>query len=257
MSFTPPMRKVSDAENKLRLLYCVRALQQVAEAQLWPFVASLDLMEYIPMQLFTHELLSGGDLVLGEQALSGTISLTPKGQETLGLFAHRIMASDRERIDRAAPAYRAQIAKRRHIRAVYESAREGDYRMLFSLSDGVLPTLELRMETASREYATRSLRLFEEKAAAILIYLYGLDLSWPESAGAAPLAEPTVTTHSPQEHAITTAFSVDGAAFVLMLLLPSRQDAVRFGWLLASPLWQGEVAGRIFSLLCKEEEPHP
>jgi hypothetical protein len=253
MPFTSPKRIISDAENKLRLLDCVRALEQVTETQLWPFVASLQLMEYIPMQLFLHELLLSGDLDTGVEALSGLISLSPQGQETLRLFAHRVMPSDRERIDRAAPAYRSQMQKRRQIRAIYESAREGDYHMLFSISDGEVPTLSIRMQTVSRELATQSLHAFEMRAASILAYLYSLDMSVvseEESANHADVSRPVLTTHSPREHTVTAMLSAEGVRFELALLLPGIDAATRFMGFLSLPARQKAVAERLFALLC-------
>ncbi len=47
MPFLSPKRRVSDAENKLRLLLCLRALGMATSDQLWPFVAGLELMEYL------------------------------------------------------------------------------------------------------------------------------------------------------------------------------------------------------------------
>ena len=56
MPFLSPKRRVSDAENKLRLLLCLRALGMATSDQLWPFVAELELMEYLPYCLLLDEL---------------------------------------------------------------------------------------------------------------------------------------------------------------------------------------------------------
>ena len=52
MPLSSPKRKVSDAENKLRVLCCLDALGMATQEQLWPFVAQLELMEYIPFCMF-------------------------------------------------------------------------------------------------------------------------------------------------------------------------------------------------------------
>jgi len=257
MPFTSPKRNVSDAENKLRLLYCVHALEQVGEAQLWPFVASLDLMDYIPMQLLMHELLSGGELHMGVEALSGMITLSPHGQETLRLFAHRVMASDREMIDKAAPAYRSQLQKRRHVRAAYESAQAGDYRTLLSISEGELPLLSIRLHTSSRAFASRSIRAFEPAAASILAFLYGLDYAAEvpcslQEFHSQSQSMPILTSHSPHEHTVTAEFVTDAARFELSLLLPSLEAAAGFRRRLCDEVQQSVVAERLFVLLCAE-----
>ena len=253
MPLHPPKRNVSDAENKLRLLYCVHALEQTSETQLWPFVASLDLMDYMPMQLLLHELLSGGDLCIGAEALSDMISLSPQGQESLRLFEDRIMPSDRAQMDAAAPAYRAQLQKRRQVRTVYESARDEDYRVLLSLSEGELPTLKIRLQTASRAYAAKSLQAFEKTASTILSYLYGLDTTEDAAqadAADAPCLAPALTVYSNREYVVTAQLSLPEVCFELALLLPTHRSALDFRLLLSSSVQQNETAQRLFSLLC-------
>ena len=66
MPFLSPKRRVSDAENKLRLLLCLRALGMATSDQLWPFVAELELMEYLPYCLLLDELNRSGRLRPGE-----------------------------------------------------------------------------------------------------------------------------------------------------------------------------------------------
>ena len=253
MQFPLPKRRVSDVENKLRLLYCIEALHQVTDTQLWPFVAELDLMEYMPMQLFLHELLSGGDLVMGAEALSGQISLSQKGQDTLRLFAHRVMPSDRELIDAAAPAYRAQLKKRREIKAVYETAREGDYHVLLSLAETELPLLTIRIGTASREYAAQSLRAFEQKASELLAYFYTLTSQGRPmealSEGSDPL--PLIVTHSPREHSVTADLAADAVAFEITLLFPDASSAEAFQNVLALPKPKAQAADMLLASLCR------
>ena len=79
MPFLSPKRRVSDAENKLRLLLCLRALGMATSDQLWPFVAELELMEYLPYCLLLDELKKDGEVAQGRCALEGVLYLTPKG----------------------------------------------------------------------------------------------------------------------------------------------------------------------------------
>ncbi len=257
MAFKTPRRRVSDAENKLRLLCCVQALQQVTEAQLWPFVASLELMEYVPMQLLLHELLDSGDLEEGSQALSGRLSLSKQGQEQLRLFGHRVMASDQEAIQKAAPAYRMRMQKQRQVRAAYESASAGDYRVLFSIQEGEVPTLSLRAQTDSGEWAAESIRHFDAGAPKVLVYLYGL-CSQAESAPSADVFtggvdKGDIESHSPHEHTVRVGFAAPAATFDLALLLPSLETARAFQRLLARPEVQKQTAERLMALLSGED----
>ena len=80
MPFLSPKRRVSDAENKLRLLLCLRALGMATSDQLWPFVAELELMEYLPFCLLLDELKKDGEVAQGRCALEGVLFLTPKAR---------------------------------------------------------------------------------------------------------------------------------------------------------------------------------
>ena len=73
MPFLSPKRRVSDAENKLRLLLCLRALGMATSDQLWPFVAELELMEYLPYCLLLDELKKDGEVAQGRCALEGVL----------------------------------------------------------------------------------------------------------------------------------------------------------------------------------------
>ena len=55
-------RKISDTENKLRLLYCLNALGMATQEELWPFAAQLDLMDYVPLCVYLDELRSTSQL---------------------------------------------------------------------------------------------------------------------------------------------------------------------------------------------------
>ena len=61
-------RHISDAENRLRLLLCIDALGLCTREELWPFVAKLELMEYMPMCLYLDDLLRDGSLMEGQYA---------------------------------------------------------------------------------------------------------------------------------------------------------------------------------------------
>ena len=69
-------RHISDAENRLRLLLCIDALGLCTREELWPFVAKLELMEYMPMCLYLDELLRDGSLMEGQHAVQGVLFLT-------------------------------------------------------------------------------------------------------------------------------------------------------------------------------------
>ena len=250
MPIVPPKRQVSDAENKLRLLCCVDALGTATPAQLWSFVASLELMGYVPMQLLLHELIAGGDLVKGENALQDQLFLTPQGHKAFALFDKRIMASDRRQIKEAAPAYRAELRRRAQVHAAYEIAKPGEYRVVLSLQEGELPLLTLRIATSNRNCADKAIHCFEGQAAAILALLYAIDIS---TEPAMPLAA-TLQSHSMYEHTVTALLPHPQAEITLSLLLPDAHAAEAYQAVLSDPDGRREIAKQLLALLCGEME---
>ena len=249
-----PHRHVSDAENKLRVLCCVNALGGVTEAQLWPFVAALELMEYIPMQLFLHELIADGDVEHGVHALSEQLFVTEQGYKTLQLLPYYMMESDLQRILAQAPAYRMDIAQRSQVRALYETAQPGHFCILLSVQDGELPTLSIRLHTAKRNLAEKVIQRFPKQAPAVLAYLYSMDSPVvPEDAGVTGATAPHITQHSVHEYTVTVAFPFeqDTDGLTLSLLLPGQTQAEAYREMLAMPSVAAACVQKLLFLLAE------
>ncbi len=248
MPMISPKRQVSDAENKLRLLFCVDALGFVTETQLWPFVASLNLMEYMPMQLLLHELMAGGFVGRGTHALEGQLFVSAEGKSALGQLGHRVMPQDQKRITDAAPAYRAQLIQQAHVRATYETARPGAYRVLLELREEALPILTLRLSTASRDLAAQAMHSFEANAASILTCLYRLGEDSDPEPALPPAA--ALQSHGPHEHVVTTELVTGDLVFEVSLLLSSLSGAAAYSHALARPETAQKTAEHLALALC-------
>lgn len=234
-----PRRRISDAENKLRVLFCVDALKAATLDQLWPFVAKLELMDYLRMCVCVDELRQDGSLEAGKDALKNVLFLTGRGSETLRLFDARMPGNDRERIRAAAPAYLRELDERRQLSAAYERSRDGEYRVLCAYREGDVPTLILRIVTADRELAKRAVGGFERSASAMLLALYAVQgiapakpLACYEELDAAMAAakpgEPTLCAYGKHEHSAVTWLADESAQYEAALLLPSAEAASRW-----------------------------
>lgn len=260
MPLKTPKRRVSEPENKLRLLCCMEALGSVTQVQLWPFVARLDLMEYMPMQLLLHELIAEGELEAGTHALDDQLCLSDKGRETLRLFEGRVLPGDRERIRAAAPAYRTELLQRSQVRALYESAEPGSFRVLLELRETEIPTLSLRLFTTQRALAAQAIQAFPAKAPALLTELYALVAAASEPdprspAGDGPEAEarlpfPALEAHSLNEHTVTAELCYDPLQMTLSLLFADYETANACGQTLSHPQTAKKAAQCVATLLC-------
>ena len=258
-------RNISDAENRLRLLFCVAALGPVTKEQLWPFVAELELMEYVPMCLYVTDLMGEGSLCESMRPLDGALCLTDEGQRTLRLFERRLPQADAERIRRAAPGYAALLAEKRQIRAVHELAPAGKYRVACAVTEGDLPTLLLRLETTSKRLAIGVTKRFRARASRLLTCLYTLETQpgaspfEPEESALEPDAALKVAApdrwllcgYGGRQQAGVICLSNRRVEIRLALLMPSAQAAAE--WLGAVRAAPDALLNRICAILSGKE----
>ena len=236
MPFLSPKRKISDTENKLRILFCLDKLGMATQEQLWPFVAQLELMEYIPFCMFVDELLSDGAIASGVHAMEGSLFLTTVGRQQLDLFSGKMVHADKERITREAPEYAQHLSQRRLVRAAYELSQEGEFRAFGTVCEGDVPTMLLHVRSRDEKLIERFVNTFPAVAGQVLAQLYLL----PLAAAGAPVPEvltqeaalktatasrPALCAYGGLEHAAVVLIGADDIQYTLLLLLPSAEMA--------------------------------
>lgn len=256
MPIKPPPRKVNETENMLRLLLCVDALDSVTSAQLWTFAAEQELMDYVTMRLCLHKLLAAGELELGKGALSERLLLTDLGREALTLFGERLPSDVRERVCGAAPPFRHRLERERYVQASFEIARPNDYRLNLAVQEGDLPTIRLRLETASRMLASKSIHRFRAHAAEVTTYLYGLaEKAVQELPEQMPAPLEGVTEHSAGEFTAHTQIQNERARIEVWLLLPTRRAAEAFILALAEPAMGKQTTQGLLTMITASLRP--
>ncbi|MBE5814057.1 MAG: DUF4364 family protein [Clostridiales bacterium] len=176
-------KRVSDMEYRLRLLCCIEEMEPISPDQLWPFVAQLELMDYVSMCLYLDELRQSGALAQGDHALAGMLFLTGEGRRQLELFRTRMPMSERERIRREAPGYQQALKERQYLRVMWEPVGEGRHGLLCTVQENETPTLLMRVLTTNHQVAEKIAASFREQASRLLLMLYtrGLMLSVEQS----------------------------------------------------------------------------
>ena len=257
MPLFSPKRNISDTEYKLRILCCLDALGMATQEQLWPFVAQMELMEYIPFCMFLDELKTAGAVASARHGLEGTLYLTPDGKEQLRLFLRRMPHTDQERIRQAAPEYAAHLSERRHARTVYERAPKGEYRAACTMSDGDVPTLFLRITAQDQALVQKAVKGFQQYVGQLFVLLYSLPFEpaadLPAAADqtsaleAAAPGSPALCAFGGREHAGVITVCDGTVCFTLMLLLPD--DSLAWGWAKMADQLGASLAGQIAALL--------
>lgn len=263
MPFLSPKRKVSDTENKLRVLFCLDKLGMATQEQLWPFVAQLELMEYMPFCLLADELRSDGAIAAGVHAMEGCLYLTADGRRQLELFGSRLVHADRQRIAAEAPAYARSLNERRQAHAAYELAPEGEYGACGTVCENDVPTLLLKLRSSRSQTAQRFVQRFSSVAAQMLAQLYLLPLA--RSAAALPEVlsqeralscaaegEPALCAYGGREHAAVVSIGAQEVRYTLLLLLPTAEMA--WSWAQSAQA-RGEALARSLTALFDGEAP--
>ena len=268
-SFT--RKRVSDMEYRLRLLVCIEQLEPIAPDQLWPFVAQLELMDYVSMCLYLDELRQSGALAEGQHALAGQLYLTAEGRKQWELFSSRMPMSEQERIRREAPAYAQALKERKYLRVMWEPVGEGRHGLLCTVQENEIPTLYLRLNTNDRALADMVATNFRQRASRLLLMLYtrGLMLNVEQAdtlqnpAPSLPhlaTAEEALTAATP-EQAYLCAFGLKEQLAAICLgkepqvklglLLPGQTEA--YQWAHAA-LHDPDLLADVLDLLTREEE---
>jgi len=254
MPFLSPKRKISDTENKLRVLYCLEQLGMATKEQLWPFVARLELMEYIPFCMFVDELLSDGAIASGAHAMEGSLFLTAAGRQQLMLFSDKLVHADKERIIREAPAYVRHLNESRQVRAAYELAQDGFFRAVATVCEGDVPTLYLRASSRDEKRIERFVNGFPAVADQVLAQLCMLPLketdaplppvlTQEQAMEAALPGQPALCAFGGREHAAVVCVQDQQMHYRLLMLLPSAEMA--WSWANAAQ----EAGARLASVL--------
>ncbi|MBQ8082519.1 MAG: DUF4364 family protein [Clostridia bacterium] len=154
-------RRRPEAECRLIVLLLLKTLGPVSDAALLKFCADADSLAYFELMPALSRLCREGQAVRTEEDTAWRYALTEAGEETLDMFAARIPASDRERIEALAPAWREKLRKQRSFVSEMKQTERGDYQVTMRLSDHDMDILELRALVASSDLAAKMTRGWE------------------------------------------------------------------------------------------------
>ena len=139
-----------EAETRLTLLYCLRALGPVTGGQLERYLLTNGLVNYFDLRLNLSALVELGQVRSGEHPAGVLLVPTPEGLQALEAFTGRIPASRRETIDQTAAAWRDICRRELERPALEEKQADGTTRLrLLLVEDGrTLAELSLPWEGA-------------------------------------------------------------------------------------------------------------
>ena len=157
----------TEEEDKLVLLCALDRLGGCTEEQLLRFVVETGLESQFQFFLALSGLKEAG-LVRESRHLEGTLLiLTPEGRQSMELFASRIRASQQEKLNRHAAAWRRRVLDELSMPAAYEPCGNGYAVTLRALESGE-EIFVMKLTAATKAQAKRFCERWPEAAP----YLY-------------------------------------------------------------------------------------
>lgn len=102
-------RSISDAENRLLILYALKAIGPMTDHQLLVVMADTDLMNYFTLQLTLSGLETDGKVCRCAEGIDAPLRLTDAGRYLLSSFETRIPQSRRTQIDTGAAKWQERF----------------------------------------------------------------------------------------------------------------------------------------------------
>lgn len=136
-------KHIPESENRLTILYALRALGPATAMELLQFLVENDLMNYFTMQLNLCDLQEQGQLTATPHPLGDLLTLTQEGEYAIAAFAHRIPVSRRRLMDTQAPGWREQFRLEQLTPADSFTLQDGRVCLRLRLLEGTSALMEL------------------------------------------------------------------------------------------------------------------
>lgn len=136
-------KHIPESENRLTILYALRALGPATAMELLQFLVENDLMNYFTMQLSLSDMQEQGHLASIPHPLGNLLTLTPAGEYAIAAFAHRIPVSRRQLMDTQAPRWQQQFRAEQLAPADSFTLQDGRVCLRLRLLEGTSSLLDI------------------------------------------------------------------------------------------------------------------
>ena len=119
-------RSIPDAENRLLILYALKAIGPMTDHQLLVVMTDTDLMNYFTLQLTLSDLENDGKVCRCAQGMDAPLKLTDAGRYLLSSFETRIPQSRRAQIDTGASKWQERFLTEQMASAEFYTLPTGE-----------------------------------------------------------------------------------------------------------------------------------
>lgn len=165
------MRRPTETENKLLLLYAADKLGPTTAQQLLVFMVENDAMDYVSIQIGLAELTESGLLRRRAHAAGQLYALSEDGKETLRMFAGKIPHSRAVPIDEAAETFKIRFRRELEMPSSFEKVDEGQYVVRLSLLEQEISLLSLSVNVPTHKIAQQFCDAWSHKASDVFAHI--------------------------------------------------------------------------------------
>jgi len=165
------LRRPSDTENKLLLLYAVDRLGPLTAQQLLVFMVEHDVMDYISIQLGLASLVDTKFLAKRVHALGILYSPTAKGTESLTMFEEKVPLSRRAHIDEQVDVWRTRFKQERQMLAGFAKVPGGEYIVRLQILERDESLLDLQVSIPTHKMAQGFCDAWIAEASGVYAYI--------------------------------------------------------------------------------------
>ena len=218
-------RRIPETENKLVILYALRALGPVTGMQLSQFMTELDLMNYFTMHLSLCDMEEQGQILRRAHPLGSLLEPTQEGLFTLESFTRRIPGSRRLLIDRSTPQWRKRFRTEQMTPAQAFTAQDGRPGLRLRLLEGASVLMDASLmggdlpTTYLEERWQQTSQLIYQQITAVLMEGFTPDAAVPQG------ELPSLQQASRAEWLLTLQDRAEQPGLTLLLTLPDERLA--------------------------------
>lgn len=150
-----PQYRLGELERKLLTLYALSELGPCNNLQLIAFMTENDLMNYFDLQTALYELTQRGQVLKEPVRGDERYTITPEGEQAIGLFVSRLGESALLKVQEAVPAFAEQMRRERELFASISHESRNEYHAQMGIADSGLTLMRLDLSLPTAELADR------------------------------------------------------------------------------------------------------
>lgn len=166
-----PQHRLGDVERKVLTLHSLSVLGECGNLQLISFMSQTDIMNYFDLQTALIDLRDAGQVVRTKQTADDLYAITPAGEEALRLFSSHIPDRLLDKVDEAAPRFKAEFLRQRELssRIIHDGGNE--YHVSLQINEQKMPLLSIDLSLPTAELAAAFRDRWQEHAQDIYSFI--------------------------------------------------------------------------------------